>query len=96
MRETKFTKGAWITNKKYKTSINAGKKHVAMVNFFNSIEEETRVGEEEHNANVALIKSAPKMYFALLDIRNVLQKDKKFKREVNKINKILIKASNYR
>jgi hypothetical protein len=60
------TPGPWIIDGDYHTAINAnsGKKHVAMVNFFNCADKEARVDEAEHSANVFLISAAPTMYEA--------------------------------
>lgn len=51
---------------KYIVTINNGPsdkphKHIAMVNFYNSVDPRERVNTEEHKANVHLIAAAPEL-----------------------------------
>ncbi len=62
---TKHTPAPWHINPKMKTSINAGRKHIAMVNWYNPAEEELRVIGEEHEANAHLIAAAPDLLATL-------------------------------
>lgn len=55
----KHTPGPWITENRYKTSINAGKKHIAMVNQYKSGDIESDIWGDEHEANARLIAAAP-------------------------------------
>jgi hypothetical protein len=60
-----YTKGPWFVDKTLKAAINAGSKHIAMVNYYASKEQETNVSGEEHDANVQLIVTAPELLEAL-------------------------------
>ena len=63
------TPGPWkVDNAHISGCINAGGKHVALANFNNSVAPETRVSENEHNANARLIAAAPEMLDALISI----------------------------
>ena len=54
------TPAPWvIDDTRVHTAINAGDKHVAMVNYFISPVVEERISEEEHLANARLIEAAP-------------------------------------
>lgn len=53
------TPGPWEIDRDVRTSINMGAKHVALVNFYNSPDQERNVSGEEHEANVRLIAAAP-------------------------------------
>ena len=58
---SEHTKGKWVIDKDSHTKypINVGKKHIAMVNFYNAVEPEFRVGPKESLANACLIAAAP-------------------------------------
>ena len=64
----KHTPGPWVTNDRYKTSVNAGKKHIAMVNQFKIGDVESDVWGEEHEANAQLIAAAPELLEALEEL----------------------------
>lgn len=64
MSDTKFTPGPWSLNSKVKTAINSESKHVAMVNYFESMTK-SMLTDDEHTANANLIAAAPEMYQAL-------------------------------
>lgn len=69
------TPGDWeINNSICKTSINANKKHVAMVNYFNSIEDHTNVSDLEHDANCQLIALAPQLAHQVIQLERQLSK----------------------
>jgi hypothetical protein len=57
----KHTPGKWECNYKLRTAINAGEKHIAMVNFFNDGSDSRSVCGDEHEANARLIAAAPEM-----------------------------------
>lgn len=59
------TPGPWLITPDFKTAVNAGRKHVAMVNFNSTTDAEKRVAGEEHEANARLIAAAPDMFEAL-------------------------------
>jgi hypothetical protein len=59
------TPGPWTANRDLKTSINAGEKHIAMVNFWKSPNDASSVYGDEHEANGRLIASAPDLLAAL-------------------------------
>jgi hypothetical protein len=65
--ELKHTPGPWQKNPRHQTSINAGKKHVAMVNFYKSGGAED-VSGDEHEANSNLILAAPDLLAALIGL----------------------------
>jgi len=60
---SEHTPGPWEANKSLRTSINAGPKHIAMVNFWHS-DDERDVSGEEHEANARLITAAPELLAA--------------------------------
>ena len=53
------SKGKWEIDSTVWFSINVGKKHIAMVNFYNAVEIELRVDYDESLANARLIAAAP-------------------------------------
>lgn len=59
------TPGPWVIDRSIRTAINAGEKHVAMVNFYKGPSMETSVSGNEHEANVNLIAAAPDLLAAL-------------------------------
>ena len=61
---SEFTKGKWEIDEDLKYSINTGKKHIAMVNHYNSPNPELCVWGEESLANARLIAAAPELYEA--------------------------------
>jgi hypothetical protein len=65
---SKFTPGPWWIDSAIKTSINAGPKHIAMVNLWKCGKPELDVYGEEHEANARLIALAPTMYEVLEDL----------------------------
>lgn len=64
----KYTPAPWIINNEFKTSINNGNKHIAMVNYYKCGNPEIDVYGEEHEANARLIAAAPEMLKALEEI----------------------------
>lgn len=54
---SEHTPGPWHIVPKWHSAVNSEKKHIAMINFWNS-DDEQRVGEEEHQANARLIAAA--------------------------------------
>lgn len=73
----KFTQGEWVVNETTLASVNCNKKHIAMVNFFNSGKEDA-VTEKECIANAHLISAAPDMYAEL----------KKLIKEINDLSSV--------
>lgn len=63
----KHTPGPWIVNNEIKTAINAGDKHIAMVNYIKTPKYD--LTGEEHEANVRLIVKAPEMLEAIIQAR---------------------------
>ena len=62
----KYTTGPWWVDESHiNGSINAGKWHVAMANFYNCHDEEVRVTREHQEANAQLISAAPDLFEAL-------------------------------
>ena len=59
------TPGPWNIGPTYKSSINAGEKHIAMVNYWKSGDKSSDVFGEEHDANARLIAAAPDLLEAL-------------------------------
>ena len=59
------TPGPWEIGPDYRTAVNCGDKHIAMVNFYNSPTTDLRVVGEEHKANACLIALAPALASAL-------------------------------
>lgn len=53
------TPGPWECNYNLRTAINAGEKHIAMVNFFNDGSDSRSVCGDEHEANARIITAAP-------------------------------------
>ena len=72
---TKHTPVPWVIGEHYKTGINSGTKHVAMVNYFESGNAEADVCGEEHEANVRLIAAAPELLRALEAIIEIGKRD---------------------
>ena len=63
--ETRHTPGPWELERSCKTAINAGVKHIAMVNHYNAGRDDLRtIAGEEHNANACLISAAPELFAA--------------------------------
>lgn len=90
MSEVKHTPGPWEVDRSIKTAINAGLKHVAMVNFYNSPTMQTRVVHDEHEANVALICAAPDLLAMLKVAQLWLDVDGRF--DMQGINAAIAKA----
>lgn len=67
MERNKHTQGKWeIDDTRWRTSVNCGDKHVALVNFFDGGPDDPRtVAGEEHAANARLIGNASRMYDVL-------------------------------
>ena len=62
----KYTPGPWRVDESHIYGpINAGKRHVAMANFYNCHDEEMRVTRDQQKANTQLISAAPDIYEAL-------------------------------
>lgn len=61
-----YTPGPWIKEPRMRTAVNAGVKHVAMVNW--CCYKEYEITGDEHEGNVALIESAPELFEALRDL----------------------------
>ena len=62
----KYTPGPWAIDESHiNGSINAGKRHVALANFYNCHDEEVRVTRDQQKANAHLIAAAPEMLEAL-------------------------------
>ena len=62
----KYTQGPWRVDESHiNGSINAGKRHVAIANFYNCHDEEVRVTREQQEANAQLISAAPDLFEAL-------------------------------
>lgn len=62
----KYTTGPWTVDESHiNGSINAGKRHVALANFYNCHDEEMRVTRDQQKANTQLIAAAPDIYEAL-------------------------------
>ena len=62
----KHTPGPWVVDESHiNGSINAGKRHVALANFYNCHDEEMRVTRDQQKANTQLIAAAPDIYEAL-------------------------------
>jgi hypothetical protein len=64
---SKHTPGPWERSDRHKTSINAGDKHIAMVNWYKTGRSDD-VSGEEHEANVLLILAATEMLATLRHI----------------------------
>lgn len=65
MSTSKHTPGPWRIERRIRTAIYAGQKHIAMVAFFKTGIPETCIGDQEHEANVNLIGAAPGLLDAL-------------------------------
>ena len=61
----KYTPGSWARNPDFPEAINAGDKHVAMANKFQSPNSKMTVWGEEYEANATLIAAAPELLEAL-------------------------------
>ena len=60
------TPGPWTVDVSHMYgAINAGKRHVALANFYNCHDEEMRVTREQQEANAQLISAAPDLFEAL-------------------------------
>ena len=60
MNGAKFTPGPWTVDESHiDGAINAGKRHVALANFYNCHDEEMRVTRDQQKANTQLIAAAP-------------------------------------
>ena len=56
----KYTPGPWTVDESHiDGAINAGKRHVALANFYNCHDEEMRVTRDQQKANTQLIAAAP-------------------------------------
>ena len=75
MNKAKFTPGPWRVDESHiYGSINAGRRHVAMANFYNCHDEEVRVTREQQEANAQLISAAPDLYANLSRALDALQR----------------------
>ena len=69
------TPGPWRVDESHiNGSINAGKRHVAMANFYNCHDEEVRVTREHQEANAQLISAAPDLFEALKKAIDALER----------------------
>ena len=101
MINAKHTPKPWKRINVCKTAINAGDKHICMVSYFNSIDSNTRVADEEHEANVCLIETAPDMLEMLVIARDELMSiarlqdwhSDEFRYKLDKLTTIIEKAS---
>lgn len=90
MSETKFTPGPWSLLFNDKTKVVLEQQGVAV--FVADTYAGFTKSEEEQKANAALIAAAPEMYEGLKEIRDVMEKDGRFGRTVEAIDKLLKKA----
>ena len=71
----KHTPGPWTVDESHiNGSINAGKRHVALANFYNCHDEEMRVTRDQQKANTQLISSAPDLLAALKKALEALER----------------------
>lgn len=90
MIEPKFTPGPWSLLFNDKTKVVLEQQGVAV--FIADTYAGFTKSEEEQKANAALIAAAPEMYEGLKEIRDVMEKDGRFGRTVEAIDKLLKKA----
>lgn len=90
MNEPKFTPGTWSILFNDKTKVVLEQQGVAV--FVADTYAGFTKSEEEQKANAALIAAAPEMYEGLKEIRDVMEKDGRFCRTVEAIDKLLMKA----
>ncbi|HJH05434.1 MAG TPA: hypothetical protein K8W19_15615 [Victivallis vadensis] len=90
MIEPKFTPGPWSILFNDKTKVVLEQQGVAV--FVADTYAGFTKSEEEQKANAALIAAAPEMYEGLKEIRDVMEKDGRFCRTVEAIDKLLMKA----
>lgn len=90
MNEPKFTPGPWSILFNDKTKVVLEQQGVAV--FVADTYAGFTKSEEEQKANAALIAAAPEMYEGLKEIRDVMEKDGRFCRTVEAIDKLLMKA----
>ena len=90
MSEEKFTRGPWSLLFNDKTKVVLEQQGVAV--FVADTYAGFTKSEEEQKANAALIAAAPEMYEGLKEIRDVMEKDGRFCRTVEAIDKLLMKA----
>lgn len=90
MIEPKFTPGPWSILFNDKTKVVLEQQGVAV--FVADTYAGFTKSEEEQKANAALIAAAPEMYEGLKEIRDVIEKDGRFCRTVEAIDKLLMKA----
>ena len=90
MIEPKFTPGPWSILFNDKTKVVLEQQGVAV--FVADTYAGFTKSEEEQKANAALIAAAPEMYEGLKEIRDVMEKDRRFCRTVEAIDKLLMKA----
>lgn len=84
------TPGPWHVDKSHvRSSVNAGDKHIAMVNWWKSGKENDVYGKE-HEANALLIAAAPQMLKALEDLVNTPASDKKGIREARQRGRLVL------
>ena len=87
MSETKFTPGPW------RAGLSIYKSQARVVaDKGGRIADVFAYEEEQAKANAALIAAAPEMYEGLKEIRDVMEKDGRFCRTVEAIDKLLKKA----
>lgn len=90
MNMPKFTPGPWSLLFNDKTKVVLEQQGVAV--FVADTYAGFTKSEEEQKANAALIAAAPEMYEGLKEIRDVMEKDGRFCRTVEAIDKLLKKA----
>ena len=90
MNEPKFTPGPWSLLFNDKTKVVLEQQGVAV--FVADTYACFTKSEEEQKANAALIADAQEMYEGLKEIRDVMEKDGRFCRTVEAIDKLLKKA----
>lgn len=86
MIEPKFTPGEWTRDGQFQTT--AGDFRL----LYDCKPINVTVPADEAAANAALIAAAPEMYEGLKEIRDVMEKDGRFCRTVEAIDKLLKKA----
>ena len=60
----KHTPGLWHQSENYHLAVNAGKKHIAMINYYHHPDPDLDVNMEEAKANMSLIIAAPDLLAA--------------------------------
>ena len=71
-----ITKGDWLLDETVcHGAVNSGSKHIAMVNYYESPQEENRVPRSEQLRNAYLISAAPNMLDALESCVDAIKKN---------------------